>query len=1000
MKQDSYVIDNRNITDIEDMLVNLAKSYTPEWNFDISNPDIGAVLAILFAGQLQGNVTRFNQILEQYHTEFVNLLDISLRPAHPACATVLMDLIADTVSDVFVKKGTRLQAGRDDRVIAFETAFPVALSASKLKLAFMTSGQEGKILPVFGSFTLKDYLGEEQSEYVLGETMRPFSLFDFKENGIERQAMVFYHSRIFDVENEPIYCRVEGNTSLFDKIQSGEVRFLYYTEEGFLPVESWKILGDEIMLIKQKKNKKVKKDEKSYSVIAVEATKPQTVNQTISSISFSSSGGICNAEFVGNGSTDYDVTEFPVFGDTLSLYSECYIGMDRYFSQQGAKITLDFQVNYKEHYVGYSVEEEERPDLRIVKRKPRFKTESRIAYANAEEISIEYFNGLGWKRLECDREYRGMFAEGAEGNCKLSFLCPKDWRQVQIGGYYGRMLRIQLQRSDNCYLQPCIHRYPVVTKLTCAYTYVDRHEYPERAEVLFGTTERDITDKIIENKGFLGFEHSNYSDTALYLGFDKVFETGPVSLWWRLADRERNTIGKVRFYYSTAAGFKEMKIVDYTQNLTQTGIILFLPPADMGMMELEGKRLCWLKIVKTGGEESEIHTIIEDIRLNAVEVNNTMTYEPEEFYIEEVQAGMSFPLRSDGILDAEVWVNERLEMSDEMIRRMMEEQPELVKVTQDYRGDITEFFVKWEEKDNFLSSGPLDRHYVLDRMNNRILFGDGVRVKIPQCTTGVAFTAGVRCCNGAMGNVEAGMINSSENYLMYVERIYNPLPAYGGCNMETLEQALARGADLISGGGRFVTEQDYRNEIINYSENINKSALVSGVDKYGNENDRMLYVVLLMKDFRNGSSSFYRMQGELKRSLLDNCEMTILPSELSVEEPVFVELNVDVWVQIINIEDSFEVQNLLRETLEDYLNPITDATHKGWEIGVVPRKTQILMKLNSLKSEAIIRHIVITAQYKDSNGTRVVDLEDLKVSPFMVVCSGTHKIHTVQAENN
>ena len=998
MRQESYTIDDRTINDIEAQLAALAKSYTPEWNFEKNQPDIGSVLALLFADQLQGNITRFNQILEQYHTEFVNLLDISLNPAHPACATVLMDLITDTVSSVYVKKGTRLLANQEDDVITFETAFPVVLSSSKLQSAFMTSEKEGKILSVLGDFQLKDYIGQEVTDTVLKEEIQPFELFSFKEKGMERQAMVFYHSRIFDVENEPIYCKIEGNPDFFEKLNNGELRFLYYTEDGFLPIENWKVVGNEVILIKNKENLKVWENNQEYSVIVVEAVKPQLSNQTFDSISFSSVGGICNAEFVGNGSTDYNVTNFNVFGDTLSLYSECYIGMDRYFSQQGAKISLQFQVNYKEHYIGYSPEEEV-VDLRIIKRKPRFKTENKIAYAIAEDISIEYFNGLGWKRLECEQEYRSLFSETVEGKTTLEFWCPKDWQPVQVGGYYGRMLRIQLHRSDNCYMQPAIHRYPIITQLTCAYSYEDHYKYPECVKILFGTTQKDITDKIVEKKRFVGFEQSNYPDTALYLGFDKIFETGPVSLWWRLADLEREKSGKMHVFYSTPSGFKEMKVVDATQNLTQTGTMRFLPPADIGMLELEGKKLCWLKITKDGCEESAVHTIIEDIHINAVEVNNIITYDPEEFYINEVQSGMKFQLHSEDILDAEVWVNERFELTDEMMHKMLEEQPDKVKATMNYRGEISEFYVKWEEQQNFNFSTAVDRHYILDRMNNQIIFGDGVHVKIPQCTRGVAFTVRVRCCNGSKGNVAAEMINSTESNLMYVDDIYNPLPAYGGCNMETVDQALARGANLISAGGRFVTEQDYINEIKNFSENINKSALVSGVDKNGIRKDQMLYVVLLMKDFRNGSASFYHMQSELKKHLLENCELTIQPSELQIEEPVFVKLSVDAWVQIFNIEESFEVQNLLREALEEYLNPITDKTHKGWKIGTLPRKSQILMRLNSLKGEAVIQHIAITATYADANGIHEVDLEEIEVNPFMVVCSGEHKIHMIQSES-
>ncbi len=993
MKQDSYKIDDRTVQDIEEQIKNLAESYTPEWNFEKKNPDIGSVLALLFAQQHYGNIERFNQVLERYHTEFVNLLDISLRPAQPACATVLMELLTDTAPEVYVKKGTRLLAEDDDGVITFETAYPVILSPSKLNSSFMTL-EEGKIIPIYGDFQKKNYIGnkEEKQNYPLV----PFSLFNWKENGLECQAMVLYHSRIFDVENETIYCKIE-NSQFLDKLKNGEFRFLYYTDNQFIPVESCQIIGEKIVLVKKHPNQKVMLGNQQYSMIVIEAVKPQLEPLTFQSITFSSAGGVRNVEYVGNGSTDYEVTRFAMFGDTLSLFSECYIGMDHYFSKQGARITLEFQVDYQEHYIGF-IKPKEEQNLKIIKRKPKISIENMVSYAYAEEISIEYHNGIGWKRLKCEKEYRGIFAEAKEGRISLSFISPNDWEAVQTGAYMGRVLRIQLQRSNNCYLQPCIHRYPIITHMTVAYTYEENYEKPEIGKVMFGTAEKNITNRLLENREFIGFERSNYADTALYLGFDKAFENGPISLWWKLKNIEHNGNHKLHIYYSSASGFKEMKVVDYTQGFSRTGVMLFLPPSDMGRCELEDRKLYWLKIVQEGGERKFVQ--IEDIRLNAVEVYNIVTHEPEEFYIDEVHAKMSFPLRTEDILDAEVWVNEKEELSEEVMRKMLEEQSDLVRANFNYLGKIEEFFVKWEERDNFNRSYQGDRHYVLDRMRNRILFGDGIHVKIPQNTNGVAFTVKLRCCDGRKGNVEANMINASDTNLMYVGNIYNPMPAYGGSNMETLERALFRGANLISSGGRFVTEQDYINEIQNFSENINKASIIVGTDRYGVSHEQMIYIVLLMKDFMDGSASFYQMQLELKKHLCKHCELTILPSELSIEEPVFVELSVDVWVQVMNIEDSFEIQNLMKETLDTYLNPITENKHKGWEIGVLPRKNQIMMRINAKKSKAMIKQIVVTAKYADNNGVHEMDLDAIKVTPFMVVKNGKHKIHITQAKNN
>ena len=86
--------------------------------------------------------------------------------------------------------------------------------------------------------------------------------------------------------------------------------------------------------------------------------------------------------------------------------------------------------------------------------------------------------------------------------------------------------------------------------------------------------------------------------------------------------------------------------------------------------------------------------------------------------------------------------------------------------------------------------------------------------------------------------------------------------------------------------------------------------------------------------------------------------------------------------------------------MDEYLNPVSGIGKKGWDIGVLPRKSQIVMKLNAVKNKAIINHIMITAKYSDRNGTHEVDLDELKVSPFMVVKNGTHKIYLSQSVDN
>lgn len=994
MEHNDYKLDNRTNEDILKDIDNKAKVYVPEWKFDEKNPDIGSVIALIYASQLKGNIERFNNNLEKYHTEMVNWLDISLMPACPAKATVLMEIANDSIMGVPVKKGTKLLADGENEKIVFETVFPVYMSGAKIDTIFMTSGKDNKVIPVLGEFEEKDYAGNIIEEKVAPSELKEFSLFDFSGKGLEKQALLLYHDSIFDVENELLDCKITGNNKLLSDILAGDYKILYYSEEGFLEAQDLQVIGEHIFFSKKEKSKKITINKREYSLVVIEAVKPQRESVKIQSIEFASTGKKRIAEYVGNGSTDFDVNCFNIFGDTLELYSESYIGMDSYFSKKDSRITLSFKMSFKEKYIG-PVKEEQQQDLRIIKRKKKYKMEENMAYTSAQEISIEYFNGIGWKRLICDKPYSSIFEHCEGGEVELTFTCPSDWCAMSLGGYQGRVLRFQLLRADNCYYQPCMHRYPQITDLGVSYTYSDNYKKPDVATALIGTDEINLTNNLHTDKPFVGFSKGKYEENAIYIGFDKVFDNGPISLWWKI----RDSIGdekKLRFFYSTNHEFKEMKIVDGTDNLSKSGVMMFMPETDMGKLEVEGKKLCWLKIVDEIKDNVKLYTKVERLCLNAVEVYNVETLEEEEFYIDTVSSDMSFHIRAERILEIDLWVNEKNEHSKQEMLNMLSSDPDNVRVSLDYLGEIEEFYVKWKECNSFSMCKNNSRNYILDRMQSKIIFGDGIHVNIPRNTEGTAFIVQAKCCNGKSGNVPAGAIAESSSNILFINSIYNPEPAYGGSDLEMLDKALLRGASLLSSGGRFVTEQDYLTEIMNYSDDIEKATIIKNVDKYGKYVEGQLNIVLLMKDYLESSSSFIRVENSLKKHLLKRCELSILPSQLVVEEPIFVELCVDAWIMLTKLEDSFEVQSNVEKILEEFINPIAGKKSKGWNIGTLPRKSQIMMRLNTLKRKGIVKYIMVTAKYQDKQGMHEVDLDDLKVSPFMIAKSGTYKVHFTQ----
>ena len=143
-------LDFRSVGDLRAELKRLAASYTPEWAFSEENPDVGSVVALIFANQMSENIRKMNLVLDKYHTEFVNMLNLSLRPAYPASGVAVLELLEGGVPGVYVPGGTRLIGqgnGEEDRQILFETTSDLYVTSSRLRDVIAASGFFGKLIP-------------------------------------------------------------------------------------------------------------------------------------------------------------------------------------------------------------------------------------------------------------------------------------------------------------------------------------------------------------------------------------------------------------------------------------------------------------------------------------------------------------------------------------------------------------------------------------------------------------------------------------------------------------------------------------------------------------------------------------------------------------------------------------------------------------------------------------------------------------------------------------
>lgn len=966
MKNNYYILDNTSKNDILDKFRSYAKEYTPEWNLDYNNPDIGTVIGMIFADQMEENVKKYNEALDIYHYKFIDMLKLSLYPPKPARATVSMQLINDSTAGLILKKGTKFITDVDDKTIVFQSMGVVYITVSKIDTIIMKDSIN-RWRMVLGKFQIPSIINNVYKESVI-DTMNDIEAFCVKKNQLD-MGIVISHSYIFKGMGDKISIKFHGAEELCTNIENGSLELYLISDDEVNHISDYSVEDNNIIfsLISSRTEK-----------ILIKAVKEINNEVFLKGISINAFGTEKNADYVLSDIKDCKADNFEPFGEIITPYSQCSICSNNYFSKKSAIIIMEFDVEYGENLVGQIPKKEE--NLKIIKRKKIVYNNEIITDAYVDKVIFEYETGRGYRVLELEKDSSYLFRDGISGHKKISFRCPKEWEETESGSYTGKMMRIRVIKSDNCYLQPCIHHYPIIRNLKISYSYKNESVMPEKVEVIEGFNKSDITDSILKEKNINIFETAcENKRTKMYMGFDKELQGGPVSILFSLKNDLVNKKSSCVFYYYGSGEWRRLKVIDKTDDFMHSGIVLFYPPKDMEKYSDFGQERYFICV-----EGIENGAVIKNISFNGIETENVNTSEPEDYYIDYVESNMTFPIDGKKLLYTDVWVNEIQDLTIEEMLDWKEKEPDDIMTEYDYFGKITAFYVKWHETDNFYSSDDT-RVYVLDRSGGRICFGDGIHNKIPRNTSDTAFKVIAHYCDGREGNVESGEINNTISNILYVDNIKNLEPAYGGDMQESYERLLYRGSSVISSHERLISKEDYVRAVMGYSDLIHKVKC--------SMNNQDIYIALLLSDYKKSSGSFYKLRSELKKYLLERSDMTITSQNMHIIEPVFVSVHISLWIKVSGEYDTFSISTRIKERIERYLDPITGKDGNGWDIGGIPEQSQLIMEINSMREDFLIRNILITASYTDEKGMHECSPDRLGDNTYAVIKSGNHNIY-------
>lgn len=984
--------------DIRKQIGELARVYTPEWEFSEENPDAGSVLALIYAGQMEKRLEVMNGALDRYRLEFLNMLGLTLRPAVPAQGVIAMDVVHGVTEHVRVPAGTKFLAeGKGERLLVFETKDALSVSPARLTDIVGIEKASGKIIPWKGDLQPVDILGIR------------LEVEDVCREGIWFQGVLLCFQNFMNRPGETIRFKT-GIEGFSDETEDYE--FLAYTEKGFCSIHPVCEAGRIVEFQLEMPLGELSYEGSSYKAILIRRRCPAKTPVYAAGIGLAAAGTAERAEYKSCGEEELTGARFYPFGERINLYEECYIGSSGQFGRFGARISLNFTLSYEERDFSYTGEEEPF-DLKPIRKKPREAWRQNQVLCAVDAVALEYFNGTGWRKLPCDMDVQTLFNGTVCGEIRCSFFCPEDWENAVAGGYEGKLLRFRITRAENCYMLPCRQKVPVISDLEISCSYEGIWQEPDRVFVYGGDQgqEVEMTDRLRSSGRLEAFSPIPWKEDCLYLGFDRKFTEGPVSFFVKLHEDSDAAELEPVYSYGTAGGFKRLEAIDNTERLTSSGTVMFMPPGDMAETEIAGKRAYWLRLedAKERYPAGNLYpTVIEDLIWNAVAVHNVDTRAREDFFLDMPGPDMEFELGNGPVLEAEVYVNERDDLTVAAKKKLLHDCPEDVRVEYDSLGEIREFFVRWREIDDFSHSGPEDRHYVIDRVNHILRFGNGIHGKIPNEKNGTAFTVSLSGCDGEEGNVPAGSVTESASNLMFLDQIRNPAGMRGGTNIEDLEHACERGTAVFNSRGRLVSRQDYIRETLGYSNHIDKAACIIG-------QDGSISLVLLMKDYREGSGSFHQMRQKLKEWLLKRCEVGVGPDSLRIVEPEFVRIHTEIWVELWHAESAFEIQDRIVAAVEEFLEPVSSGTMSlgtmssgivssgtispgtvspglgnGWEIGVLPQEEQILRMLQSLHFEGRLLHLLVSAECRGRGET---ELSAVRGNPFVIGINGKHRIH-------
>ena len=221
-------------------------------------------------------------------------------------------------------------------------------------------------------------------------------------------------------------------------------------------------------------------------------------------------------------------------------------------------------------------------------------------------------------------------------------------------------------------------------------------------------------------------------------------------------------------------------------------------------------------------------------------------------------------------------------------------------------------YQKWEKRDDLAGSGPEDRHYCLDGVTGRILFGNGIHGMAPE---GQVLLVSYSRILGSGGNIKASRIQSLQTRDGKEIRVTNRCDASGGRDEETVEEALIRVRRELMRPKNSVTAQDYE-ELVRATPGlrIKSCKALFGTDQDGKGAEQTVKIVVEPYSLKSRPELTFAFTQNILRHLE---KKRLLGVRIKIIPPIYIKLSI--FVEAVVHSQYQNAEGMVEQAVKEYM---------------------------------------------------------------------------------